>query len=155
SPWFLSGSSAFSDPPAPPVTALVFISVQRPPPPPPLFPYATLLRSLPGPLPMLAVAVPPPASMVPFTALTVIVSVWFVFTALVAAAGVMWMFASTHVLLAGLLLTRPLGVELPSVVRDTEPSPASGMSEVADTTVVPVTADVITTLQLAVRPPPV
>ncbi len=99
---------------------------------------------------MLAVAVPPPASIVPFTALTVIVSVWFVPTAFVAVAGVIWMFAFTQVLLAGLLLPAD-----PLVVRVTEPSPWSGMSEVAETTVVPVTADVITTKQLALALPPV
>src|SRR5262245_13621654 len=102
---------------------------------------------------MLAVAVPLPR-LAP-TDVTVIVRVWFVFTALVAVAGVIAILASAHVLLAAPLLSSLLGVELPSVVRVTEPSPASGMSEVADTTVVPVTADVITTLQLAVRPPPV
>src|SRR5262245_27468746 len=98
---------------------------------------------------MLAVAVPPVASMVPFTALTVIVRTWFVFTALVAAAGVIWMFASTQVLLAG-----PLLPAVPSVVRITAPSLVSGMFDVADTTVVPVTADVMVTVQLALAPPP-
>ena len=41
-----------------------------------------------------------PASIVPLSALTVIVSMWFVPTAFVAVAGVIWMFASTQVLLA-------------------------------------------------------
>src|SRR5207253_260354 len=58
--------------------------------------------------------------------------------------------ASTHVLLAGALLPAVL-----SVVRATEPSPVSGMEEVAETTVVPVVAEVMTTVQLAVEPPPV
>src|SRR5439155_920329 len=57
---------------------------------------------------------------------------------------------STHVLLAGPLLPAVL-----SVVRATEPSPVSGMEEVAETTVVPVAAEVMTTVQLAVAPPPV
>src|SRR5439155_1202500 len=58
--------------------------------------------------------------------------------------------ASTHVLLAG-----PLLPAVPLVVRVTEPSPVSGMEEVAETTVVPVVAEVMTTVQLAVAPPPV
>src|SRR5437867_822876 len=44
---------------------------------------------------------------------------------------------------------------VPFVVRVTEASPVSGMEEVAETTVVPVVAEVITTVQLAVEPPPV
>ena len=70
--------------------------------------------------------------------------------ALVAVAGVMAIVASTHVLLAGLLLPA-----VPSVVRVAEPAPVSGMEEVAETTVVPVVAEVMTTVQLAVAPPPV
>jgi hypothetical protein len=50
---------------------------------------------LPGPLTMLAVAVP--AASVPLIALTVIVRTWFVPTAFVAVGGEIWMFASTHV----------------------------------------------------------
>jgi hypothetical protein len=41
------------------------------------------------------------------------------------------------------------------VVRVTEPSPARGIFEVAETTVVPVALDVMTTVQLAVVLPPV
>src|SRR5262245_29875515 len=99
---------------------------------------------------MRVLAFAPPASMVPFTALTVIVSVWFVFTALVAAAGVMWMFASTHVLLAGLLLTRPLRSEerrVGTLVR--------GMFDVADSNDGTVVAAVSITMKLALAPPPV
>ena len=70
--------------------------------------------------------------------------------ALVAVAGVMAIVASAHVLLAGALLPA-----VPSVVRVTEPSPVSGMEEVAETTVVPVVAEVMTTVQLAVAPAPV
>src|SRR3989442_14147057 len=58
--------------------------------------------------------------------------------------------APTYVLLTGLLLPA-----VPSVVRVAEPAPVSGMEEVAETTVVPVVAEVITTVQLAVEPPPV
>src|SRR5262245_40341580 len=97
---------------------------------------------------MLAVAVPLP-SMVP-TAVTVIVRVWLVLTALVAVAGVIAIVASAHVLLAG-----PLLPAVPFVVRENDPSPVSGMLEVAETTVVPVVEEVITTLQLADAPPPV
>ena len=71
-------------------------------------------------------------------------------TALVAVAGVMAIVASTHVLLAG-----PLLPAVPFVVRLTEPPPVSGMEEVAETTVVPVVEEVMTTVQLAVAPPPV
>ena len=95
---------------------------------------------------MLAVAVPAPI-LAPVD-VTVIVSTWLVPTALVAVAGVMAITASAQILLAGPLLpARPL------VVRTTEPSPTSGMVEVADTTVVPVTADVIVTWQLALVVP--
>ena len=55
---------------------------------------------LPGPLTIDAVAVCGPASIVPLSALTVIVSTWFVPTGLFAVAGVIWMFASTQTLLA-------------------------------------------------------
>jgi len=71
----------------------------------------------------------------------------------VVSVGVIWLVV-TQCLVAGGLLTSPLGVELPSVVRVTAPFPASGMLDVAETTVVPTTADVITTVQLAVVPPP-
>ena len=97
---------------------------------------------------MLAVAVPPPAVMGAPIVFTVIVNVWFVPTALVAVAGVIWMFASAQALVAGLLLPAD-----PLVVRDSE-LPATGMFEVAEIVVVPVTADVITTVQLAVAAPP-
>src|SRR5215510_15851850 len=54
----------------------------------------------PGPLTIEAVAVCGPASIVPFSAFTVIVSTWFVLTAFVSVAGVIWMFAFTQTLLA-------------------------------------------------------
>src|SRR3989442_112205 len=47
--------------------------------------------------------------------------------------------ASAHVLLAGLLLPA-----VPSLVRVAQPAPVSGMERVAETTVVPVVAEVIT-----------
>src|SRR5439155_1133044 len=98
---------------------------------------------------MVAVAVPPPAAIVPPDVFTVIVSVWFVPAAFVAVAGAIWMFASTQFISAG-----PLLPAVPSELRDGEPSPARGMLEVAETFVVPTVADVITTVQLALAPPP-
>src|SRR5438876_1015688 len=59
------------------------------------------------------------------------------------------MFASTQFFCAW-----PLLPPVPSVVRDSEPSPANGMFEVAETAVVPAVADVITTVQLALALPP-
>src|SRR5262245_8843552 len=50
---------------------------------------------------MEAVAVCGPASIVPFSALTVIVRTWFVLTAFVSVAGVIWMFALTNCFTAG------------------------------------------------------
>src|SRR5438093_140209 len=50
--------------------------------------------------------------------------------------------AAPQVLLAGSLLPA-----VPFVVRLTEPSPVSGMEEVAETTVVPVVEEVMTTVQ--------
>jgi hypothetical protein len=108
---------------------------------------------LPGPLVMLAVAVPPAGSIGKPAELTVIVSVWFVPAALVAVDGVIEIVASPHVLLAGPLLTSPLTVVVPFVVRGSV-TPPTTILDVAETTVVPTTADVITTLQLAVVPPP-
>src|SRR5947199_333148 len=58
--------------------------------------------------------------------------------------------ASAHVLLAG-----PLLPAVPSVVRVIEPPPVSGMEEVAETTVVPVAVDVMTTVQHAAELQPV
>src|SRR5438067_487499 len=58
--------------------------------------------------------------------------------------------ASAHVLLAG-----PLLPAVPSVVRATEPSPVSGMEEVAETTVVPVVAEVMKRIRLDVSQPSV
>src|SRR2546428_325165 len=97
---------------------------------------------------MLAVAVP--LSKLPPDDVTVIVNVWFVPMLLVAVGGLIRIAASTHVLLAG-----PLLPAVPSVVRVRETSPVGGMVEVGGTTVVPVVAEVITTVQLAVAPAPV
>src|SRR2546428_7515994 len=135
-------------------TTLFLLMIGRPPRSP-LFPSPPLFRShvgeptkLPGPLVILAVAEPLP-TVVP-TAVTVMVSGSLELTAVVAVPGVIAILALTHVLLAGALLPA-----VPSVVRVTEPSPVSGMEEVAETTVVPVLAEVITTVQLAVAPAPV
>src|SRR6478735_8942762 len=102
---------------------------------------------------MEAVAVCGPASMVPLSALTVIVSTWFVFTAFVAFAGVIWMLALTQILLA--LPLPPAAVLTAVPVVRVIVWPLTGMSDVAETTVVPGTPDVIVTVQLAVAPPPV
>src|SRR5438552_1677864 len=58
--------------------------------------------------------------------------------------------ASAHVLLAGALLqAAPLEAPL------TTPSPVSGMEEVAETRVVPLVPELMTSLHLDVAPPPV
>ena len=89
---------------------------------------------LPGPDTIEAVAVCGPASIVPPSAFTVIVSAWFVPTGLVAVAGVIWMFAFTHALLAFPL--PPAAVFTAVLVVRVIVCPFTGMSEVADTTVV-------------------
>src|SRR4051794_18127569 len=99
---------------------------------------------------MLAVAVP--FASVPFTPVTVMVRTWFVPTAFVAVGGVILMFASTHVFEALPLPPEAVFAAVPVVrviVR-----PATPMFDVAETTVVPVTAEVIVTVQLAVAAPP-
>ena len=74
-------------------------------------------------------------------------------TAFVAVAGPIWMFAFTHTLLA---LPLPPAVVLSAVfVARVIVTPATGIPEVAETTVVPVTAELIVTVQLAVAAPPV
>ena len=100
---------------------------------------------------MLAVAVP--AASVPLIALTVIVSTWFVPTAFVAVAGVIWMFASTQVLFA--LPLPPAAVFAGVPVVRVIVWPLTGMFEVAETTVVPVAAEVIVTVHNALAAPPV
>ena len=108
---------------------------------------------LPGPLTIDAVAVCGPASIVPPSAFTVIVSTWFVPVAFVAVAGVIAMFASTQTLLAFPEPPEAVFAAVP-VVRVIV-WPFTGMPDVAETTVVPTTAEVIVTVQLAVAPPPV
>src|SRR3954454_3921783 len=101
---------------------------------------------------MLAVAVCGPASSRPFAPWTVIVSTWFVLIAFVSVAGVISMNALTHFLLA-LPLPPAAGLAAVAVVRVIV-WPSTAMLEVALTTVVPVTAEVIVTVQLAVAAPP-
>jgi hypothetical protein len=67
--------------------------------------------------------------------------------------GVIWTFTSTHVLLALRLPPDAVFCAVP-VVRVIE-MPLIGMSDVAETTVMPAVADVIVTVQLAVAAPPV
>src|SRR5262245_52971410 len=102
---------------------------------------------------MLAVAVWLPASIVPPIALTVIVRTWLVPTRFVAVGGAIWMFAFTHVLLASPL--PPAAVLTAVFVVRVIFWPLTGMSDVAETTVVPTAAEVIVTVQLAVAAPPV
>jgi hypothetical protein len=107
----------------------------------------------PGPDTIDAVAVCGPASIVPLSAFTVMVSTWLAPSAFAAVAGVMLMFASTQFFDAF--------PEPPDAVFCAEPvvrvmtTPLTGIFEVAETTVVPGVAEVIVTVQLAVGPPPV
>src|SRR6188472_3739183 len=100
---------------------------------------------------MLAVAVP--AASVPLRPLTVIVRTCVVPVGLTAVGGVIEMFASTQTLLA--LSLPPAAVFAAVPVVRVIVWPLTGMFDVAETTVVPVAADVIVTVQLAVAAPPV
>jgi len=81
--------------------------------------------------------------------------VWFVPTAFVAVAGVSWMFASGLSHTFDALPLPPAAVFAAVPVVRVIVTPLTGMSEVAWTTVVPATDDVMVTVQLAVAPPPV
>ena len=70
-----------------------------------------------------------------------------------AVAGVIWMFAFTQTLLA--LPLPPAAVFTAVSVVRVIVWPLTGMSDVAETTVVPSTAEVIVTVQVAVAAPPV
>ena len=101
-----------------------------------------------------AVAGKVPASSVPPSAWTVIVSTWFVFTPFVSLAGVISIQASTQTFDA-FGTVWPAAVLLSAVAVDRVTVwPATWMSDVADTTVVPVVAEVMVTVQLAVAAPP-
>ena len=89
---------------------------------------------MPGPLTIDAVQCAGRRSIVPSIALIVIVSTWFVPTAFVAVAGVIWMFASTQSLLA--LPLPPAAVFTAVLVVRVIVWPLTGMSDVAETTVV-------------------
>src|SRR4051794_6500392 len=91
--------------------------------------------------------------MLPFRPLTVMCNAWFVLIAFVAVAGVIWMFAFTHTLLA--LPLPPASVFTAVFVVRVIACPLTGMFEVAETTVVPTVSELITTSQLAVAAPPV
>jgi hypothetical protein len=87
---------------------------------------------------------------VPLSALIVIVSTWFVLTALVSVAGVIWIFASTQVLLASPLPPAAVFTAVP-VVRvavSEKPPTLTVIAELAEITLVPVVADVITTVHV-------
>src|SRR5437870_832284 len=140
----VSGMEEVAETTVVPVVAEVMTTVQLAVAPQALTPHLeACATNLPGLLVILAVAVPSP-SVVP-TAVTVMMSVCLVPPAFVAAAGVMSFTLSLHDALPISLLPA-----VPSVVRGTEPLPVSGMEEVAETTVVPVVAEVMTTVQLAV-----
>jgi hypothetical protein len=151
--WPLTGMSDVADTTVVPVVGEVIVTVQLAVAPPPVYVQLGLPTKLPGPLKMLAVAVCGPASIAPLTALTAIVRTWFVPTGFVAVAGVISMFAFTHVLLA--LPLPPAAVFTAVFVARVTVWPLTGMSDVADTTVVPTAFDVIVTVQLAVAAPPV
>jgi hypothetical protein len=72
---------------------------------------------------------------------------------LIADSGEIWMLASTQFLLALPLPPEAVLVAVPVVRVIT--TPPTGMSEVAETTVTPGTADEIVTVQLADAAPPV
>src|SRR5262249_58742630 len=102
---------------------------------------------------MLGVAVGGRVWFVPLMALAVSVSRWFEPVGLVAFAGEIWMFAFTQFLLA--LPLPPAAVLAAVPVVRVIVTPLTGMSDVAETTVVPTAAEVIVTVQLAVAAPPV
>ena len=83
------------------------------------------------------------------TAVTVIVNVWLAPTTLVAFDGEMAIDALAQSFVAAPLLVRPPAVVLPSVVRVTVADKLllfTVMPEVADTVLVPVALDVMTTV---------
>src|SRR5262245_30213269 len=136
-----------------PATFDVIVTVQLAVAAPPVYVQEGGPTKLPGPLRIWAVAVCGPASIVPPSALTVIVSTWFEPTGFVAFAGVIEMFASTQTLVA--LPLPPAAVFAAVFVVRVIVWPSTGMSDVAETTVVPTALEVIVTVQLAVGPPPV
>jgi hypothetical protein len=136
-----------------PVTAEVSVIVQLPVPPAVVHGFGA--PSVPGPeaiekvicVPSGAGTKPPPG----FT-FTCAVNVCVAPTRFVPF-GVIWMFASTHVLLA--LPDPPDAVFCAVPVVRVTTTPLTGMSDVAETTVVPGVEEVIVTVQLAVAAPPV
>src|SRR4051812_13388431 len=105
---------------------------------------------------MLAVAVPLPS--VPFTACAVIVSTWFVLTALTSVGGLISIHASTHFFNASshgfAAAAVHSAVFTPVSVARAIDCPSTGIVEAACTLDVPATADVIVTWQEAVAAPP-
>jgi hypothetical protein len=108
------------------------------------------VAGVPGPLVIVAVAVPAEMVLPAGCDVIEIVNVWGVPTGLVSVAGVIEIAAFTQFFVAG-----PLLLPVASVVLVKLPPPFSGMLEVAETVTAPVVVDVITTLQLAVAAPPV
>src|SRR5262249_4516867 len=130
-----------------PVAVEVIVTVQLAVAAPPVYVQDGLPTKLPGPDTIEAVAVCGPASIVPLIAFTVIVSTWFVPTALVAVGGVIWMFAFTHTFCAS-----SESPTWPSPVSRCNEMPLTSTSVLARTTEVPVAADVITTSHVPVAP---
>jgi hypothetical protein len=139
----LTGMSEAAETTVVPVAAEVIVTWQNAVAPPPTYVHWFVPTKLPGPDTMNAVAVCGPASIVPLSAFTVIVSTWFAPTALVAVAGVIWMFASTQVFEALPLPPEAVFGGVP-VVRAID-TPLTGMFDVACTAVVPVAAELIVT----------
>jgi hypothetical protein len=129
-----------------PATFEVIVTVQLAVAAPPVYVQEGEPTKPPGPDTIDAVAVCGPASRVPPSALTVIVSTWFVPTGLVAFAGVMLMFASTQCLVAG-----PEFPATPFVDRLSE-TPMTDTVVEAFTVVVPTVDEVITTSHVPVPP---
>src|SRR5262245_12823305 len=139
-----------------PAVADVIVTVHDPVPPDVV---QFCVVGVPGPLVIVTVQTVPFGALLNVTpsgdTLTWQVSTWFVPTAFVAVAGVSWMFASgcSHTFDAFPLPPEAVFAAVP-VVRVIV-TPLTGMFDVACTTVVPATLEVIVTVQLAVAAPPV
>src|SRR5262249_37906087 len=142
----LTGMSDVAETTVVPVAAEVIVTWQNAVAPPPTYVHWFEPTKLPGPDTIVAVAVCGPASIVPLSAFTVIVSTWFAPTGFVAVAGLMLMFPSTHVLVAGPELS-----PAPSVFRD-RGMPSTVTEACALTTVAPVVDEVSVIWQLPVPP---
>jgi hypothetical protein len=139
-----------------PAVADVIVTVHEPVPPD-VVQFCAV--GVPGPLVIVTVHTVPSGALLKVTpsgdTLTWQVSTWFVPTAFVAVAGDSWMFASgCNQIFCAFPLPPDAVLAAVPVVRVIV-TPFTGMSDVAWTTVVPATFEVIVTVQLAVAPPPV